>query len=83
MLELHVHAARGIGRLLQEDGVPCDFANVNGDGLPLGGEDVIHQGDVLRRKVAAHGEDENAGLEGRGAGGGVIGAGGVGCWGNG
>ena len=83
MFELHIHAARGIGRLLQEDGIPCDFADVNGDGLALGGEDVVHQGDVLRRKVTAHREDEDTGLERRTVGGGVVSAGGVSCWGSG
>jgi len=61
LLELHVHASGGVGRLLQEYGVTGDFADVDGDREALGGEDGVHDGDVLRGEVAADAEDEDAG----------------------
>ena len=61
MLQLHVHAFGGVGRLLQEYGVAGDFADVDGDAEALGGEDGVHDGDVLGCEVAADGQDEDAG----------------------
>lgn len=69
MLKLYICAVRGVGGLLQEDGVACDFADVDGDGEALAGEYGVHYGDVLRGEIAGDGEDEYAGVEG-----------GRGCW---
>ena len=63
--------------MLQEYGVTGDFADVDGDREALGGEDGVHDGDVLRGEVAADAEDEDAG--GSGGRGEVVC--GCGCWG--
>ena len=61
MLQLHVHASSCVGRLLQKYGIACDFADIDGDREALGGEDSVHDGDVLGGEVAADAEDEDTG----------------------
>lgn len=59
MGERDVGAAGGVGGLLEEDGVPGYFADVDGDGEALAGEDGVHDGYVLVREVAGDGKDED------------------------
>lgn len=60
MFQFDVGATSGIGCLLQENSVACNFRNVDGNAEALAGEDGIHDGDVLVGEVAAHGENEDA-----------------------
>ena len=64
VFELDVRPARGVGRLLQEYSIACDLADVDRDTQALGGEDAVHDRDVLVGEVAGDGEDEDTGLEG-------------------
>lgn len=55
-----VHAPRGVGGLLQKDGVAAEFEDVDRDVQALTGEDGVHDRDVLRCEVAGDGDDEDA-----------------------
>ena len=70
VLQLDVGAARGVGRLLQENGVASDFGDVDGDAEALAGEYGVHDRNVLMCEVTADGEYEDAREQGgRGRGG--------------
>ena len=80
---MHVRALRGIGGLLEEDGVASQLEDVDWDAQALGGEGGVHDRDVLVSEVAGDGEDKDAGEEAAwGVVGGVFAAVGV-CFGSG
>lgn len=81
MRERDVGPARGVGRLLQEHGVPGNFEDVDGDREALAGEDGVHDRDVLLRQITRNGEDQDAGVDGRLLRGGVGGGWSWGCGG--
>lgn len=64
LLQRHVDAPRRVRRLLQEDGVARDLADVDRDAFPLRGEDAVHDGDVLVGEIAGDAQDQDARLEG-------------------
>lgn len=78
---MQICAARGIGSLFEEDGIPGELGDVDGDGEALAGEDGVCERDVLRGEGAGDGEDQDARCEG--LGGGVGGVGVCGCGGGG
>ncbi|KAL8647967.1 MAG: hypothetical protein Q9210_005246, partial [Variospora velana] len=61
VVDVHEDATRGVGRLLEEDGVAGEFGHVDGDGEALAGEDGVGEGDVLRGEGAGGGEDQDVG----------------------
>ncbi|KAL8968210.1 MAG: hypothetical protein Q9197_004999, partial [Variospora fuerteventurae] len=61
VVDVHEDAARGVGGLLEEDGVAGEFGHVDGDGEALAGEDGVGEGDVLRGEGAGGGEDQDVG----------------------
>ena len=69
MLDLHVNPSSGIGSLLKEHGVTGDLGNIDGYAQTLTGKNGIHDGNVLVRKVATDGKDENPRKQGRRNGG--------------
>ena len=72
MLQLHIRPPGRIGRLLQEDRIARYLADVDRDAQALAREDGVHDGDVLVRQIAGHGEEEDPGEEGGGVRGGWV-----------
>ena len=61
MVEGHVGTVRGVRGLLQEGGRASEGEDVDGDGEALGGEDGVHEGDILHGRCGGDGEDEYTG----------------------
>lgn len=70
VFQFDVGASGGVGCLLQEDGIPGNFRNVDGNAKTLASENCVHDGDVLVGEIAAYRENEDAREEGRRRGGG-------------